>query len=154
MDKTKHTLNELLVGLFNYILYIEEKNLKNNGIQLSMNEVHLLENILKTEDNSMSTIANRIMITQGTLTTNANRLIKKGYVERYKDEKDRRIVRLRLTAKADSVLEIHEVFHENMIDKVVADLGLDHNVILMDSLERIMEYFREVYSENQVVQKV
>ena len=28
MERAKHTLNELLVGLFNYILYIEEKNLK------------------------------------------------------------------------------------------------------------------------------
>lgn len=42
---TRHTLNELLVGLFNYILYIEERNLKDSGVNLSMNDVHILENI-------------------------------------------------------------------------------------------------------------
>lgn len=31
MDDTRHTLNELLVDLFNYILLIEEKNLRDQG---------------------------------------------------------------------------------------------------------------------------
>ena len=34
MNQTRHTLNELLVWLFNYILYIEEKNLKASGVHL------------------------------------------------------------------------------------------------------------------------
>ena len=81
MDRTRHTLNELLVGMFNYILYLEERNLKQKGVKLSMNEVHILENIQKTSDNSMSHIAKRLMVTQGTLTTNVAKLVTKGYVE-------------------------------------------------------------------------
>ena len=88
MDRTKHTINELLVGLFNYITFIEERNLQAKGVPLSMNEVHLLENIDKASDNTMSHIAKRCMVTQGTLTTNARKLIQKGYVERYRDDKD------------------------------------------------------------------
>ena len=56
MGNLRHTTNELLVGLFNYILYIEERNLKKRGIELSMNDVHILENIKKASDNSMSHI--------------------------------------------------------------------------------------------------
>ncbi|MDO4466628.1 MAG: MarR family winged helix-turn-helix transcriptional regulator [Bacillota bacterium] len=145
MDYTKHTLNELLVGLFNYILYIEEKNLKNNGVKLSMNEVHLLESIQKASDNTMSHIAKRSMITQGTLTTNIKGLVKKGYVERYKDENDGRIVRLRTTELAKDVLYVHDQFHALMIDKVVADLKLEENKILLGSLEKIMDYFSKEY---------
>ena len=33
MDDTRHTLNELLVDLFNYILLIEEKNLRDQGVK-------------------------------------------------------------------------------------------------------------------------
>ena len=44
MGNLRHTTNELLVGLFNYILYIEDRNLKKRGITLSMNDVHILEN--------------------------------------------------------------------------------------------------------------
>lgn len=142
---TRHTLNELLVGLFNYILYIEERNLKDKGVILSMNDVHIIENIEKGSDNSMSHLAGRMMVTQGTLTTNVAKLIDKGYVERYRDEKDKRIVRLRLTEQAKPILEIHEDFHKNLIDKAIGDLQLDENIVLNEALERILQYFREEY---------
>ncbi|MDD3049246.1 MAG: MarR family winged helix-turn-helix transcriptional regulator [Bacilli bacterium] len=147
MKNTRHTLNELLVGLFNYILYIEERNLKKSGVELSMNDVHILENIEKASDNSMSHIAGRLMVTQGTLTTNVAKLIKKGYVVRYKDEYDKRVVRLKNTEKTKEILKIHDDFHANMIDKAIGDLGLDQNEVLNESLENILAYFREEYAE-------
>ena len=147
MDITKHTINELLLGLFNYITFIEERNLQAKGVPLSMNEVHLLENIDKASDNTMSHIAKRCMVTQGTLTTNARKLIQKGYVERYRDDKDGRIVRLRVTDKSRPILNIHNQFHEEMIDKVVADLHLEDNAILMKSLDNLMDFFTEEYAK-------
>ena len=89
-QKTRHTLNELLVYLFNYILYIEANNLKQKGVELSINEVHILERIEKASSNTMSHLARSLMVTSGTLTTNVSRLEKNGYVERYRDENDRR----------------------------------------------------------------
>lgn len=147
MNTTRHTLNELLVWLFNYILYIEEKNLKERGISLSMNDVHILERIQKASDNSMSHIARTLMVTQGTLTTNIAKLVKKGYVHKFKDEQDKRITRLELTDKAYPVLEIHDEFHMNMINKTIGDLGLEENQVLNEALENILEYFREEYSD-------
>lgn len=151
MSNTRHTLNELLVGLFNYILYIEERNLKKCGVELSMNDVHILENIYKASDNTMSHIAGRLMVTQGTLTTNVSKLINKGYVVRYKDEDDKRVVRLKVTEKAKDVLKIHDDFHANMIDKAIGDLGLDQNEVLNESLENILAYFREEYAEEHKI---
>ena len=145
MDRTRHTLNELLVGMFNYILYLEERNLKQKGVKLSMNEVHILESIQKASDNSMSHIAKRLMVTQGTLTTNVAKLVTKGYVERLRDPVDKRVVRLNITEKAEEVLKVHEDFHREMIDKTIGDLGLDENEVLIQSLENILEYFRQVY---------
>ncbi|MGN1277504.1 MAG: MarR family winged helix-turn-helix transcriptional regulator [Floccifex sp.] len=148
MDYTKHTINELLVGMFNYILYIEERNLKKKNIKLSMSEVHLLESIEKASDNTMSHIARRSMITQGTLTTNVKTLVAKGYVERYKDQKDGRVVRLKITDKAKEVLKVHDDFHETMIDKAISDLKLDDNKVLIDSLKNILDYFSEQYGKD------
>ena len=148
MDRTRHTLNELLVGMFNYILYLEERNLKQKGVKLSMNEVHILESIQKASDNSMSHIAKRLMVTQGTLTTNVAKLVTKGYVERLRDPVDKRVVRLNITEKAEEVLKVHEDFHREMIDKTIGDLGLDENEVLMQSLENILEYFRQVYGRD------
>lgn len=145
MDDTRHTLNELLVDLFNYILLIEEKNLRDQGVKLSMTEVHILEAIQKSESNMMSAIAKRLMVTQGTLTVSTSKLVKKGYVERVKDEKDKRIVRLTLTDKAESVIQIHSQFHEAMIEKLLNELELDKEEELIRSLKNLMEFFKEKY---------
>ena len=145
MDDTRHTLNELLVDLFNYILLIEEKNLRDQGVKLSMTEVHILEAIQKSESNMMSAIAKRLMVTQGTLTVSTSKLVKKGYVERVEDEKDKRIVRLTLTDKAESIMQIHNQFHEAMIEKLLNELELDKEEELINSLKNLMKFFKEKY---------
>ena len=131
MNDTRRTLNELLVNLFNNILAIEEANLQNQHVSLSMTEVHILEAIVKSESNMMSAVAKYLMITQGTLTVSVSKLEKKGYVERIKDESDRRIVRLRITDKAKDVLSVHDEFHKQMIDKIVNDLDIEEEQELL-----------------------
>ena len=145
MNDTRHTLNELLVDLFNYILLIEEKNLRDQGVSLSMTEVHILEAIDKSESKMMSAITKRLMVTQGTLTVSASKLVKKGYVERVKDERDKRIVRLQLTDRAVHVLEVHNDFHAKMIDKLLNELELDKEQELIQSLRNLMDFFKSHY---------
>lgn len=145
MNDTRHTLNELLVDLFNYILLVEEKNLRDQGVNLSMTEVHILEAIKKSESNMMSSIAKRLMVTQGTLTVSTSKLVKKGYVERVKDEKDKRIVRLMVTDRAEQVLKLHDQFHETMIDKLLNELEVDKEPQLIQSLQNLMRFFKDNY---------
>lgn len=147
MNETRRTLNELLVNLFNNILAIEETNLRNQGVDLSMTEVHILEAIVKSESNMMSAIAKYLMVTQGTLTVSAAKLEKKGYVKRIKDEEDRRIVRLVITDKAKEVLEVHDRFHDGMINKIVNELDIEEEQELLRSLQRVSAFFKENYME-------
>jgi DNA-binding MarR family transcriptional regulator len=141
---TKYTLNELLVDLFNHILFLEEQNLIDQGIRLSMTEVHTLESIEKSSTKTMSDIAKRLLVTQGTLTVSVNRLVKKGFVWRQRDTEDKRIMRLELTPVAKEVLKVHDRFHASMIDSLIADMHVDDDVNLMMSLERIMDYFKRI----------
>ncbi len=145
MNDTRRTLNELLVNLFNNILAIEEANLQNQHVSLSMTEVHILEAIEKSDSNMMSAVAKYLMITQGTLTVSVSKLEKKGYVERIKDESDRRIVRLKNTEKANTVLQVHNDFHKQMIDKIVNDLDIEEEQELLKSLYKVSQFFKESY---------
>lgn len=135
------TLNHLLVDLFNHILSLEEINLKSSGVPLSMSEVHILENIRKSDSKIMSDVAKLQMITLGSLTVAVNALERKGYVIRSRDVQDKRIVRLSLTEEAEKVLAIHDRFHDEMIDAIVSDLHLEKEEALMDALERVIAYF-------------
>lgn len=145
MEDARKILNELLVDMFNHILVLEQKNLQDKGVKLSMSEVHTLENIKKSESKTMSDVAKRSLVTQGTLTVAVNRLQEKGYILRERDIVDRRIVRLNLTPKALKVLEIHDQFHKEMIDSFIKDLQVDQDQALINSLSRIMDYFRLNY---------
>lgn len=147
MNETRRTLNELLVNLFNNILAIEETNLRSQGVDLSMTEVHILEAIVKSDSNMMSAIAKYLMVTQGTLTVSAAKLEKKGYVKRIKDDEDRRIVRLVITDKAKEVLEVHDRFHDGMINRIVNELDIEEEQELLRSLKRVSAFFKENYTE-------
>ena len=138
-------LNDLLVNIFNQILSIEAESLRKQGVTLSMSEVHVLEAILKTSEPSMGSVAKRLRITIGTLTTAINTLVKKGFVSRTKDAKDNRKVILHLTEKANPVMKVHDAFHEEMISRVIEDLHIDQNEALIKSLESLSTYFREKY---------
>ena len=143
--KTRQTLNELLVDLFNFILYIQEKYMKEKGVPLTMYEVHLLENVSKIENNTIGNIADAMLVTKGTLSINASRLIKKGYLTKYVDKEDRRVVRVEITDKARDILKIHDEFHENLIDRALEDLNLSDNEVLNKSFESILTYFKNEY---------
>jgi DNA-binding MarR family transcriptional regulator len=138
-------LNDLLVNIFNQILSIEAESLRKQGVTLSMSEVHVLEAILKTSEPSMGSVAKRLRVTIGTLTTAINTLVKKGFVSRTKDAKDNRKVILHLTEKANPVMKVHDAFHEEMISRVIEDLHIDQNEALIKSLESLSTYFREKY---------
>lgn len=147
MNTTRQTLNELLVNLFNNILAIEENNLRKQNVELSMTEVHILEAVEKSESNMMSAISKYLMVTQGTLTVSVTRLEKKGYVERIRDDADRRIVRLVLKDKAKDILKVHDAFHAQMIDKIVNELDIEEEQELLESLRKVSAFFKEKYSD-------
>ncbi len=146
MERSPKTIiNELLVEVFNQILSIQQEHLRGLGVNLSMNEIHVLEAINKTEESTMSHVAKKLRVTVGTLTTSVNRLVEKGYVERFSKSTDKRKVFLRLTDQASQVLNVHDTFHEDMINSVIKDMKLEENEVLINSLQKLNEYFKQKY---------
>lgn len=145
MNPTKKVINELLVEIFHHILSIEGAMLRERGVDLSMNEVHVLEAVLKTPEPTMSNIAGRLRITVGTLTTAVNRLVQKGYLSRKRDREDKRKVYVFITEKAEAVMKKHDLFHEEMINAVIEDMNLEEDEVLLQSLTNISNYFKEKY---------
>ena len=99
MDDYKE-LNEILVRLFRNIMDIEEKAIITQEFQdITNNDMHVIEAVGLGDGNNMSSIARKLNITVGSLTTAMNSLVNKRYVERHRSEEDRRVVLLNLTEK-------------------------------------------------------
>ena len=70
------TVNEILVRLFANILYIEERCLRIGEFNdLTITEMHLIENIGFSTERTMSDTAKAVKVTSGTLTTAIDNLI-------------------------------------------------------------------------------
>ena len=137
------TLHDLLVKLFNEIMNIEEKAIITEEFKdISNNDMHIIEAIGLGEGNNMSTIAKKLNITVGSLTTSMNSLVKKKYTERIRSEEDRRVVYIRLTEKGIKAYHHHEEFHKKMTDAVVEALDQEEVPVLVKTLNSLAEFFR------------
>ena len=146
MNKSTVIINDLLVDLFNDILQIEEKSLKDGPISdLSITEIHTLEAIGMYDEKNMSEVAQSLKITVGTLTTAINKLIKKGYVERKRIEEDRRVVLIKLTKKGKLAYRLHDKFHKDMVNTAINGLSEEEEDVLIHSLTKLNKFFKEKY---------
>src|SRR5699024_9279878 len=102
------TINDILVNLFNEILKLEEEaSITDEFKDITNNDMHIIEAVGLSGENTMSVVAKKLGITAGSLTTSVNSLVNKKYVTRKRSEEDRRVVFLQLTAKGKRAYEHH-----------------------------------------------
>ena len=140
----KESLNDLLVYLFNHIIYIERTELITSEFSdITTNDMHIIEAVGLRGHRNMSAVAQQLNITVGTLTITVNRLVKKGYVLRQRSEKDKRVVHLALSEKGQRAYAHHKHFHEQMIEGVKEHLSEEELQILIKALSGLIDYFHE-----------
>ncbi|WP_461206990.1 MarR family winged helix-turn-helix transcriptional regulator [Clostridium sp. DL1XJH146] len=140
-------LNELLIEIFNDILVIEERAIKEEPLNdISITEMHTIEAVGMYEPRTMTVVAKDLDITVGTLTTAINNLVRKEYVSRERDDKDRRVVKIKLTKKGKLAYRIHEKFHLDMIKHTIEGLTEEEEVVLADALKKLNKYFKTNYN--------
>ncbi len=145
--ETEQTLNRLLVSFFKYIMELEEKKLITDEFSdITYNDMHVIEAIGLDEPLKMSQIAKKLAVTTGTLTKSMDALEKKGYVRRERSRNDKRVVNIILTDKGVHAYRHHERFHQDMIAFVLDNVSDEESRVLRGALERLMDYFRQVYS--------
>lgn len=139
------TINELLVELFHEIIDIEEKTIRKNKkfSKMTTNDMHVIEAIGPDEAKTMSTVAKTLNVTLGTLTIAVNSLVKKGYVNRVRSEKDRRVVLVSLTKEGMQAYRHHQKFHDEMIQSVIETLEDDEREVLHRALDKLNQFFKE-----------
>ena len=137
------TINDVLVNLFYEIIGVEKRALITGEFtDISVNDMHIIEAIGLGAGNNMSTIAKKLDITVGSLTTSMNGLVQKQYADRVRSEIDRRIVNIQLTEKGERAYRHHAAFHMEMTEAALATLSDEEKRILTNSLHRLAVFFR------------
>lgn len=139
-------LNSFLVDAFDEILKTEENALVGQEPDLSLREIHLIDAVCRAvdqeQDNRSAAIAAKQRVTAGTLTTAVTALEKKGYLERRRDEQDKRAVRLYPTERGREAQRCHAAFHREMVAGVLDILDEGETLALVRALAGITNFFR------------
>lgn len=144
------TINEWLVHLINEIWELETKAIITDEFKdISNNDMHVIEAIGLGNGNNMSTIAKKLNITVGSLTTAMNSLVRKEYVTRRRGEDDRRVVFICLTEKGRQAYRHHEDFHRLLTEGVMKQLDEEEMPVMIRALEGLTEFFHTYSEQNQ-----
>lgn len=136
------TINTFLVDIWGRINKIEERSLTAGlGADISITEIHIIEKIGDSQPRRMSEVARAIGVTLATLTVACDKLENKGLVTRARDNKDKRVVNVSLTARGLAVYEYHKQFHNRMIEAALNDLTPQETSVLAESLLKLQRFF-------------
>lgn len=149
MEAHSEALNRFLVEVFHEILDTEERALAGQGRELSLRELHLIEVVCRAvdegRDNRATAIAAARRVTAGTLTASVSLLERKGYLERRRDERDKRIVRIYPTDKAREAEARHAQFHREMVADILDTLSGEEAAVFVRALGRVAGFFKQKY---------
>ena len=119
------------------------------GEDLYPSEVHAVEAIGKHPEVHMAEMARILGVTRGAVQQTVGRLVKKGLVEKFMDEGDRKKVYLELTAKGNAAFDGHEKYHaeqSSRMEKLFEGFRpreLDRLREVLDEVESFMDLYRE-----------
>lgn len=141
MNDLEQQMAENLVSIFEKVLVAEEKSLQKGYFSnLSLAEMHTLDAIGPYESRTMTETAQILGITVGTLTVSVDRLVKKGFVERRRDEEDRRVVRISLTRDGKLAARMHGKFHKVLAKHILEPYNDGEQELLLSLVKEVDEY--------------
>lgn len=150
MENAYEKINNILVSLINEVWELEEKAIITEEFRdLTNNDMHVIEAIGLDEGNNMSTIAKKLKITMGSLTTAMNHLVKKGYADRMRSEEDRRVVMVKLTKKGVAAYHHHEDYHRQMSEAVLERLDENELPVLLKTLDALSDFFQGYHEDRK-----
>lgn len=141
MDRIRK-INEIMNSIFNVTMKLEERAIRESTDRdLSVTEMHTLDAIGPRQSRTMSQVAWRLDVQTSTLTTAISKLVKKGYVERFRIPEDRRIVKIKLTEKGAAALKEHKAFQDKLVREAVAEMDEEEVDHFVHNIESISQFF-------------
>lgn len=142
MDKDLNKIHALMRQLFGLVHRLEDEAIKASEFSdLSRAEISAIMAIGTGRPKTMTHVANILEINVSTLTTTINKLVKKGYVERLRDDKDRRIVKIGLSEKGIAAATERDSFMGELLRGAVEQVEPDKLRYFISAIDNINQYF-------------
>lgn len=98
----------------------------------------------------MSELADALQLTAGAVTSASDKLIEGGYIERLRDEKDRRVVYLKITDKGRETMAELRMRGRQTMNSVFAHLTEEELQQFIDTFEEASSVITRIREENNI----
>ncbi len=141
-------VDQLFRKLFDKYYKLESKKFFSKSLEdLTVIEINTILVIGHgSENKKMSEIANTLGVTFGTPTVTIDRLIRKGYVIRQRDEEDRRQVFISLSETGVSVFEAIVQLRNKLAEKIFGILDIEERKSLIKILSTLNSHFDDIFN--------
>jgi MarR family transcriptional regulator, organic hydroperoxide resistance regulator len=130
-------MDEVLSGLTLAFLQLERSGKCCHGVTLS--QCHALELLLKKGDLTMNELSRQMGLAKSTMTRIVNNMVRGGWIERVKDQGDRRLVNVRLTRKGREMAKTLGVSSQDYIQRILKHIPLGKIPQVVESLKWIVK---------------
>lgn len=124
MNNLYQEISDAFYSTYYGINRIEEAELKKSRFHdLTVKEMHAVSAITMYDHLTVSQVAKKLYLSRATVTSTIDRLARKGYAKRIRDEKDRRVVRLALTKKGRVLYRAYRAYHNMMVKSFLQNMN-------------------------------
>jgi MarR family transcriptional regulator, 2-MHQ and catechol-resistance regulon repressor len=124
---------------------IDRESIAGRGLVAS--DFGILEALLHKGPLPINTIGKKVLLTSGSMTAAANRLVEKGLVERVRDPSDGRCFHLYLTPSGTGLIKKAYAKHARNLDRIASILTSDERGELVRLLKKIGLHAEEIKIE-------
>ena len=149
LDSYAAHINDLVTGIYDSIMSVEEQMLMGSMKDLTICELHIIEAVweLREKGCSVSDLAEARAVTVPSMTVAVKKLEKKGYVEKRRSETDGRMIRVALTRKGEKVNAVHRYFHRQLVRSFLTDIDEEARPVLQHALENMDAFLKRKRAE-------
>lgn len=120
-------------------LYAEEMC----NIKLTLSQLTILDILSRAKESNMSDLARSMKVTTAAMTGIIDRLVRDGYVTRIDDPDDRRVIKIKLTAKGSNAVKSMCEQKKRMITRMFGALSQGERDEYLKILTRVRDGIKE-----------
>ena len=150
MNKQPNIDIQRFIDTFEALARIERHNQTIMGIKKGEVRVLLCIEFLSNEKEckvNVSEISKRLSITSPSTTEFIKHLTNKGYIEKYVNQNDKRVIEIRLTDKGKKIVQDLEKYFNSLFSGLIERLGSEQSELFIELLDKVNSYFDEWYSD-------
>lgn len=149
MGRPTAEFEEIIIESYHALLRAEAALLRRTeGLNITMSEMNIIGSIGRGSAPTISEISEGLNISAPSVTDGVNRMVKKGLVIKSRDERDARIVRVKLTKKGHRLYSYQKYYLRYTVREIAEGFTDNELILLRRAVLRMNDVFKRILEKD------